>query len=79
MRAVNGGQARTPGDIPCAARLIQPWQFHSNYLRRLTADGTTMGADMYQILLQISHLQFDEIPRCTVQQQDRLNTDVNVR
>jgi hypothetical protein len=79
IRQVQGGQARTPGDIPCLAHLPTAWNFDREVTRRFPSPGNTTPKLLYEGLLVLTHIHAVEIPQVTTRAEDQDNTEVNVR
>lgn len=79
IRQVQGGQARTPGDIPCLAHLPTAWNFDREVTRRFSLGTNPTAKLLYEGLLVLTHIHAVEIPQVTVRAQDQDNTEVNVR
>ncbi len=79
LRKVNGGSLpRAPGDIPCLALLPGAWEYDRQVTRRFMIGGMKETTDLYQGLMQLTHIHAVEIPAVTVRAEDQDNTDYNV-
>ena len=79
MRKVNGGApVRNPGDIPCLAHLPGAWEYDRAVIRKYSLNSMKEAMELYQALMQLTHIHAVEIPAVTNRAEDQDNTDYNV-